>query len=351
MTEIKAKVVKFTLEKHPNADTLSIAKIDGTGWQSIVKTEDMINAELGVYIPIDSEVDTKRAEFKHLDKNNTGARSRIKTIKLRGVLSQGMLIAAPVDYQLGDDLTEFYDVKRYEPPIPTYLAGDTIRCPEAFSKYTSIDNAKNIKNPFQQNELVRVTEKIHGTNFRAGFVFDGTIENNVPKLKYFVGSHNTAKSPDGQNEYSVIALKYNLAEKIENLLKKYNPTYNFIIFGEIFGKKIQHLDYNCEKNERKLSIFDVLIDGKYQNWDVLCEIAQELGLDVVPLLYKGPYDHEIVMQHRDGLTTLGGKHIREGVVVTPLTERFDSVIGRVILKYISDDYLLNQGKKGSTDGH
>jgi hypothetical protein len=42
-----------------------------------------------------------------------------------------------------------------------------------------------------------------------------------------------------------------------------------------------------------------------------------------------------------GRTTLPDQHIREGVVVRPAMERFDPKIGRAILKYLSDDYLLN----------
>ena len=50
---------------------------------------------------------------------------------------------------------------------------------------------------------------------------------------------------------------------------------------------------------------------------------------------------DLVRELAAGKTTLAGKHIREGVVVKPEKERKDPRIGRVVLKYLSDAYLLN----------
>lgn len=69
-----------------------------------------------------------------------------------------------------------------------------------------------------------------------------------------------------------------------------------------------------------------------------------IGLDCVPVLYRGPFDAATLALHMDGKTIIGGAaHIREGVVVTPLIERRDDQIGRVILKSVSGDYLLRKG--------
>jgi hypothetical protein len=61
----------------------------------------------------------------------------------------------------------------------------------------------------------------------------------------------------------------------------------------------------------------------------------------VPVLERGPFSLARVAELSRGQTTLPDQHIREGVVVRPVVERFDPRIGRVILKYLSDDYLLN----------
>lgn len=350
MTDIKAKVVEFDLEKHPNADSLSIAKIRGMGWQCVVRTEHFLNTKLGVYFPLDSELDVNRPEFAFLDKGN-GEPAHIKTLRLRQVLSQGLLLPAPDFAKLGDDLTEYYKVKRYEPPVPANLAEDTIRCPANFKKYDSATNYKNYPNVLKEGELVFLTEKLHGSSLKVGLIHDGKYDNDEPVLEFYVGSNSTAKKPNGENDYSKIVRKLNLKEKLEKLVSKYNPKINFIVYGELVG--VQNLKYGLKKGERKLAVFDLMIDDKYQSWDMVEEVAKELGLETVPLLYKGPFSLEKALELKDGPTIYGkGVHIREGIVITPEIERFDPEIGRVSIKFISDEYLVKQGKDPkATDGH
>ncbi len=87
-------------------------------------------------------------------------------------------------------------------------------------------------------------------------------------------------------------------------------------------------------------VFDVLIDGKYQSWEWVEEMAEKYNFKLVPVLYCGEYSLEEVKRISKGGSTIGGKHIREGVVVKPMVERTDPKIGRVILKFLSDEYLL-----------
>jgi RNA ligase (TIGR02306 family) len=152
MTEIKAKVVKYDLRPHPNADVLSVAMVQGTGWQCIVKTDDAKDSDLGVYIPIDAEVDATMPEFTFLAPLAKNGKCRIKTIRLRGMISQGLLLPAPKDAKLGDDLTEALKVTRWEPPVNVHFAGDQIREPGVFARYTSITNIKYALSMFQDGE-------------------------------------------------------------------------------------------------------------------------------------------------------------------------------------------------------
>ena len=73
--------------------------------------------------------------------------------------------------------------------------------------------------------------------------------------------------------------------------------------------------------------------------DLACE---GLNIPRVPVLYKGPYSHDIVKQLTDGKSTYDKNQIREGVVITPLIERENAEIGRVILKSVSEDYKLRK---------
>ncbi len=108
--------------------------------------------------------------------------------------------------------------------------------------------------------------------------------------------------------------------------------------------------YDCSKNQQHFRVFDVLIDHVYQPWSVIEKVAQALDVKTVPVLYRGLYNLGETLKLRDGKTTLGDdvnkRHVREGVVVTSEPEEYHPEVGRKIIKFISDDYLL---RKGGTD--
>jgi hypothetical protein len=64
-----------------------------------------------------------------------------------------------------------------------------------------------------------------------------------------------------------------------------------------------------------------------------------MDVETVPILYKGPYSLDKIKELSKG-KAFSGTHIREGVVVKPVVERTDPRVGRVVLKYLSDDYLM-----------
>ena len=380
-----ARQVKFTLNKHPNADKLSIATIDGMDWQCVTQTEQWGDVREGIYIAIDALLDVSLPSFDFLKDKATKKLSngrpahKLKTIRLRGALSHGLLIPVPESLpgmlpgETGVEIaplgghwgtwTEALGIERYEPPIPSNMSGDMIRCPGAFQSYTHIENAKNFPDVFAEGDPVRVTEKIHGTNFRVALVVDGMVTDGVATPTYMVGTHNTARDPKGTNAYSLAAAKFLPEDKVRALVQNDNGSWpmteHYIIFAELFGSGIQDLTYGCEANVQQVRIIDVLVDGRYQGREVIEKVAEVLGLQTVPVLYRGPFNKESVQALRDGASTLpGAKHVREGVVVTSEPEtRVDfyqgqqlasGFQGRKILKYISDAYLE---RKDAKDGH
>ena len=95
---------------------------------------------------------------------------------------------------------------------------------------------------------------------------------------------------------------------------------------------------------RERASVHIFIDGAFLSRDALAEACDALCVSRVPVLYRGPFSREVMMQHTDGKTVVGGgAHIREGVVITPVNERRDDRIARVILKSVSADYLLRKG--------
>jgi RNA ligase (TIGR02306 family) len=114
-----------------------------------------------------------------------------------------------------------------------------------------------------------------------------------------------------------------------------------VFFGEMYGKVQKEFDYGVATTAfRVFDIYDTKTK-KYLDFDRMQAIVNELKLDLVPILYRGPWSKDL-LELAGGNTTLPGKHIREGFVVKPTVER-TSRIGRTILKVIGEEYLLKKG--------
>jgi RNA ligase (TIGR02306 family) len=130
---------------------------------------------------------------------------------------------------------------------------------------------------------------------------------------------------------------------LEELAAKHRQV---VLFGEVYGK-VQSLRYGVDAGIR-FAAFDLLIDGKYADYDVFVETCARHGVATTPPLFHGAFSLETIRALAEGRTAMpGADHIREGVVVRPVRERLDPKIGRVILKYVGDGYLL--GNESDTD--
>lgn len=128
--------------------------------------------------------------------------------------------------------------------------------------------------------------------------------------------------------------------KLEDKLKHYP---RFVFYGEIYGK-VQDLKYSVDGVGFR--IFDIY-DADNQRWarrSYVEDVAKELGLEVVPTLYKGPYIRDVVDPLRNGTSVLDGKTIREGIVIKPTFNE-----GKFIAyKYVGENYKL---RKNGTEFH
>lgn len=167
---------------------------------------------------------------------------------------------------------------------------------------------------------------VHNSNWRTGLIEDN----------FYVGSRFKNKAKDEKVVYWEIALRYNIEELMKSRLPK---GFNWILFGEIAGKKIQDLDYGLDKPE--LFLFDISCNGRYLDYDEFEEIIKLLELPIVPLLYRGKYDINLLKDLSTG-QAFQGDHIKEGTVIRPIKERWEKRVGRVILKKINGDYLIRK---------
>jgi hypothetical protein len=118
------------------------------------------------------------------------------------------------------------------------------------------------------------------------------------------------------------------------------------------------MTYGYVKGQRGYRAFDIAINnlpfGKalYIDFDMKVELFKQFGIEMVPVLYRGLFSPEILEEYTSGSTTLCPPENltfkgREGIVVTPVKEQFSEVLlGRLILKSLSADYLA---RKGGTD--
>lgn len=363
MSTLKVEVLPIEdVQTHPNADALEIASIKG--WQCVVRKDSFKKGDLCVYFPIDSVLpNTLEATIFGSDSKVKLHHSRVKTIKLRGAISQGLAVPPSLIGVLNPkihlDLTSTLGVTKYEPPVKASPQRNCLGVSKKqsnphFKKYTSIENLKNYPCLFEQGELVHITEKIHGTNFRAGWVrtHAGTWLKKVlkffgllPEWEFVYGSHNVqlqSRPYNGfyeKNVYSEAVINYGL----EKALRR-----GEVVYGEIYGDGIQKgYNYGCPPGVRKLVIFDVLRGGSYLPHDAVVSFCSDEMLPVVPTLYTGPFCLDKAKELASGGSVLYPEEkIKEGVVVRPFSES-TTYMGRKILKLINDDYLL----KDQTEFH
>jgi RNA ligase (TIGR02306 family) len=346
------KIVK--VEKHPNADRLDLVTVKG--WNCIVGRDNYKVGDLVIYCPPDSVIPNDIIEKHNLEYLKKDG--RVGTVKLRKCISQGLILSIPEgkDWKEGKEVAKELGITKYEPPIErcSLNGGRTPtkkKLNPLFDKYTDIENVKNFNTAFTEEDDVVITEKIHGTNFRAGTL--PRYRNNLigkilsflfGKYEFVYGSHNVQKTPMnikmgfyGEDVYGRIAKKYNLKEVIPK---------DYIIYGEIYGKGIQELEYDMKDID--VRFFDVKYKGRYLDFDMAKEFFRVRNLRYVPILYYGKYSDEVLKEHTEGNSTIALNQIREGCVVKPIVEQSSHFLHRKILKSINPEYLC---KKNRTERH
>lgn len=133
------------VEPIPGADSIECLTVDG--WKLVSGKDNFKVGDLCIYFEVDSFLPV-REEFEFLRKNgfkstkNLGDGFRLKTIKLRGQVSQGLALPLadffsedkkgwyylndslePIYIEEGSDVTEYLGVKKYEKPIPANMMG------------------------------------------------------------------------------------------------------------------------------------------------------------------------------------------------------------------------------------
>lgn len=342
------------------ADMIELAIVDG--WKVVVaknvghKVGDMVvYCEIDSFLPIKEEFEfLRKSSFKKMGDQEG---FRLRTVKLRGQVSQGLILPMSVLFEgygyrvsetllnenvalepdklvispsdmielvVGNDVTEKLGIIKYEPPIPAELAGKVKGMFPSFIRKTDEERIQNLASEYEEmkKHTYYETEKLDGSS--ATFFYNNG--------EFGVCSRNLELLETEGNTFWKVARELDL----ENKLKEYG--FNLSIQGELIGEGIQGNPYKIKgQTVRFFNLYDIDLQV-YHSLSVFKETMKVLGLETVPVLrtnFKLPDTIDELLKMADGKSELNPNFDREGIVVRSLDRT-------ISFKVISNKFLLNE---------
>lgn len=318
------------------ADAIEVAVVDG--WNVVTKKGEYFPGDLCVYCEIDSFLPIKD-EYEFLRKSSykkMGEQEgfRLRTIKLRGQLSQGLLLPLSVlgdldinKDSIGLDVTDMLGITKYEPPIPAELNGEVNGAFPSFLRKTDEERVQNLgkkyKDLVNSNDTFYITEKLDGSSVT--FYFNEGV--------FGVCSRNWDLKEDENNTFWKVAKQLNLKDKLTLM------GLNIAIQGELIGEGIQGNPYNIKGQTVKFFTAFYIDNGKRLSYDNFVSLITYLGLDVVPIIDENftlPENIDELLKLSEGKSMLNSKTEREGFVIRSKENT------ELSFKVISNKFLLNE---------
>ncbi len=316
-----------------------IEKIRVMGWDVVAQKAEFKTGDQCVFFEIDSLLPDSNPEFAFMERS----KYRVRTMKLRGVLSQGLALPLSVlDVQMSDhhiqsppweegaDVTELLGVTQWEPPAKFNMGG--IR--GNFPFYVPKTDETRVQSALGTIDELRgltcyITEKVDGTS--ATFSHrDGD---------FHVCSRNLSLKPDDASAHWRMARKYDLEKKLPELG-------NFAIQAEMCGPRVQN-------NRLMLKGLDIFVfsiydidNTRFLGYNDMMEVVIDLGLNPVKTLGLPAtvFDMDLdgLLEMAEG-TYEGTDNPREGIVVRPMEEQYSATLqGRLSFKVLSNTFLLKE---------
>lgn len=374
MSMFTAPVVPYQAEPHPNANALELAVIDG--WRVACRIGDFTAGQKVAYIPEGAvllQVLVEEMGLADPPRLAGPQHNRVKAVRLRGVLSQGLVYGGEriAELSVGDDAVDALGIVKWVPEIPEHLKGTMVPGPKVTYE---IDNIKAWPDRMREGENCLVTEKLHGIFCCLGLsadVWAGEPEAAVSSRGHLSQGRRFDLSASENDGNPYIQMWHHHADAVRCVfdamrrrLPRRHPSstdpgrpanvdadapLEVFLFGEICGREVQDLDYGFRESQFRLFDIRTSVDG-YEDWGIVQAVAEEFGLETVPVLHVGPWSEGLLSAHTDGQSSIASHH-REGVVVRPWLERDDSGVdhesgrgpGRVIFKSLSERHLLRKG--------
>lgn len=351
MSERQLATIRKIAEIKPieNAEAIEAVRVDG--WWVVAKKSEFQVGDLVVYLEVDSWVPTELAPFLtkpgHEPKEFEGVKGeRLRTIKLRGQLSQGLLLSVEhcisvagctSAIQEGDDWTEHLGILKYEKPIPAQLAGMVEGAFPSFIPKTDQPRIQNCTHQFEkwkeQGHEWEITEKLDGSSMTV-YVYYFEEPEGFGVVKNGVCSRNYDLKFDENNTFWKTAIENQIRNRIASTGR------SLAVQGELVGPGIQGNSYKF--SEHRFFVYDIF-DIEQQKYLLPLErqkLCKKIGLDCVPTMpaiFKMDESVTIddLLKNADGDSFTGEYGVmREGFVFKSMTEH------DVSFKVISNKWLL-----------
>lgn len=331
------------------ADMIETAHV--LGWQCVVKKGEFKVGDLGVYFEIDSFLPI-RPEFEFLRGSSykktdlMGEGFRLKTKRMRGQLSQGLLLPLSIlppegEWKVGDDVTDVLGVKKFEVEERVSTSG-TIKGNIPYD-IPKTDELRIQSFPELLDEIrgkpYYITTKMDGMSVTMYYV-DG---------EFGVCSRNWEYKDDDKSAAWKFAHENNLPEKFAKFASE-NEIDRFVLQGEFCAPGIQKNPLRLTKPE--WYVFNMLDwDTDKLKWmpcgmDEIVDITTILGVKMVPIEeFDDDFSYKSVdeiLERAKGKYESGKQ--KEGIVVRPWEPTYSPITGgRLSFKAINNDYLLKGG--------
>ena len=299
---------------HPTADRLDLAKI--LGWQAVVERGKFQPGDRVVFVVIDTILPPAPWSAFLQDRKNPEKEIRLKTVKLRGEYSRGLVLPLDVlpenvrSWHEGADVGGALGVKKYEKEIPAQLSGEAVG---AFPTYicSPTDEDNGLSNPNLVEEVLKypelsITQKLDGSSCTI-IVEGGEITQ--------VCSRRLSLKEDDKNAFWFAARGLNI--------KNLTPD-RYIIQGELMGPGIQ--GNQLKLTQATLFVYQVrhhnslTQTNEFYPYRRMAEFAECVGCRIVPLVdaaLVGPPNSMESLQDLADAQQLEDGQPAEGIVVRP----------------------------------
>lgn len=312
------------------------------GWQTVVQRGKYNVGDLCVFIPIDTQVNTCAEHFSFLATSEQSTWKKIKTVKIRGVYSQGLVISISsisslddIDYKEGDDVSEYLSVRKYE-KVCNDICCETAQTHVAFPV--------NIINKTDEDNLrtcIPALQELHNKQLYITMKMDGSSMTIIKKDNEFMVCSRNMVVDESSEMY-----KFVVCENIRERLSLHLGDNNIAIQGEFCGPKINGNRLGLTTCHFYVFTVKHLDTGNCIGFDEMTTLCTTLELEVVPLVTRCYCDETFnidtfqkiansIMYTLPNNSTLPG----EGIVIRPIVPIYSDLLEKLLsVKVINQEY-------------